>query len=511
MKLLSFLTILMAVLYCSKSKTDNSKLGCMHCHKYKSDSIHKIGISCGVCHGGNSKSTTKEIAHKDFTPNPGDFSNVNKTCFLCHSEITQNILKSPMTTNHGMILTNRKAFLEEQHHKYTDIGKLDFQNSGADSYFSQLCASCHLGKRKKQVGEWKGYEKGGGCLACHLVYDTNSNKSHPRLQRLVDDSKCFNCHSRSSRISLNYRGWMELTYPTNQALANVLADGRKVFQGKPDIHYKAEMSCIDCHTSKEIMGTGSTKIQCTDCHKEIKILSLPTHIQTKIGNKSLSVPEIQNHYSHEIEHKNLDCQSCHSQWAPQCIGCHISYQPDLIGYNHITEKEEQGKWIEEFGEFMSELPTLGVSVNGKFKPFVPGMKLTIDTSKFYQKTTPIIEQNYFVPISPHTIGNSRDCKSCHMSPLALGYGRGIIEWTKDGKTKFYNKYDKTKGIPGDGWIEPFFQYSPDFNLSTHKENRPLNVKEQRKILKVGYCLQCHSGNSKVFKNFQDNINYTHLP
>ena len=51
----------------------------------------------------------------------------------------------------------------------------------------------------------------GGCVACNLEYPQKSEKiDHPRLTVEVDNRRCFGCHSRSGRISLNYLGLAEV-------------------------------------------------------------------------------------------------------------------------------------------------------------------------------------------------------------------------------------------------------------------------------------------------------------
>lgn len=80
-------------------------------------------------------------------------------------------------------------------------------------------------------------------------------------------------------------------------------------------------------------------------------------------------------------HDRLSCSSCHSSWAPQCLGCHTEYDKDGNGPDHLTGKRTQGAWIEAGGEFLAGPPTMGV-VNQEGKEiidlFIPGMILTID-------------------------------------------------------------------------------------------------------------------------------------
>ena len=53
-------------------------------------------------------------------------------------------------------------------------------------------------------------------------------------------------------------------------------------------------------------------------------------------------------------------------------------------------------------------------------------------------------------------------------------------------------------LPEDAWI-PFLGNSPHKTVSTRSDFRPFTVKEQKQILLVGACLQCHKDDSKVMK------------
>ena len=64
--------------------------------------------------------------------------------------------------------------------------------------------------------------------------------------------------------------------PTRErhARAGPRSDERSFSHVAPDVHFLAGMECIDCHTSREIMGEGyasqdmrgQLEIRCEDCH-----------------------------------------------------------------------------------------------------------------------------------------------------------------------------------------------------------------------------------------------------
>lgn len=125
------------------------------------------------------------------------------------------------------------------------------------------------------------------------------------------------------------------------------------------------------------------------------------------------------------------------------------------------------------------------------------MILTIDKFKNPQKK---IFKRLFAPTFSHTINKSgRSCKSCHNNPLALGYGKGKLAYSKIGKwifTSHFENHTEDK-LPKDAWIG--FLKTRDETSTTRTYTRPFTVEEQKRILLVGACLTCHSENSSVMK------------
>jgi hypothetical protein len=208
-------------------------------------------------------------------------------------------------------------------------------------------------------------------------------------------------------------------------------------------------------------------------------------------------------------HRSLSCGSCHSSWVPQCIGCHNTYDKGAPGYDMLENKLRQGTWAEHVSLFMADQPALGIMTGEggleEVITFTPGMILSIDTSSF-KKGTPgnaKIFRRLYAPASPHTTTREgRTCKSCHLNPLAIGYGRGELVYRNShglGKFEFFprfamNEYDQ---LPEDAWIG--FLLEPEGMNSTRSFTRPFTLKEQQSILTVGACLTCHAEDSGVMK------------
>lgn len=336
------------------------------------------------------------------------------------------------------------------------------------------------------------------------------------------------------------------------------------YQGE-DVHHAKGLLCIDCHSSHEVMGDGkdymheekAVTLQCADCHfeKEPKTVDYDSldiesslvfmHRDYQHQDKKMLAVQKDGHplvntfvdknddvfligkgdgkmhpvkkqgdvCSRDIAHKNVSCSTCHAQWAPRCIGCHNEFDKnDKEGYDLLAKKQVIGQWRENIWEFFADQPSMGVRENEEGKmiePAIPGMILTIDHKSFDANSK---KENSFhrlyAPNSPHTISKKvRDCKSCHTNPAAIGYGNGklIYDVSKGyGEWNFIADFDKNPndGLPEDAWI-PFLGNSPHKVVSTRSDFRPFTIEEQKQLLLVGACLQCHKDDSKVMQQTLD--------
>ena len=267
--------------------------GCYSCHGNMRDikGTH-AQAGCIACHEGNGKAQLKEAGHRGMIAVPGNFSDMERTCGACHVESIHHIKNSIMTTNSGLVNVDRYIFGERKtpdgHSDIKDIGQ-----SAADNHLRMLCARCHLGKEKTEVGPATQLSRGGGCTACHSNYSEGalaghadlkagsigSTTFHPTMDTKVGNDHCFGCHSRSGRISTNYEGWHETMYRKGDSVPHddifrLLEDERYFTQKNEDVHHTLGLQCIDCHVYSGIMGDGklymheedAVKIACEDCH-----------------------------------------------------------------------------------------------------------------------------------------------------------------------------------------------------------------------------------------------------
>ncbi len=572
-----------------KSETNytNIEIGknesCLQCHQNTTgySNYHNPElIGCSSCHLGNIASMDKEDAHKGMVLIPGNLSDAKQTCGKCHVEELNKINSSLMTSNSGIVAVDKFIFGEadDPNHQF-HIKNL--KNSAADKHLRDLCANCHLGAEKIKYGEITQFSRGGGCNACHLNYSVEakndletyltSNKKevpkfHPSTNIFVNNTHCFGCHSRSSRISTNYEGLQETLLNEEEVINNkdytVLEDKRVYKHMEDDVHHAKGMLCIDCHSSHEVMGTGknytheedAVTLQCSDCHfkeqpntipydsldtesllvflhrdythsdKEIIIAKKDDHpiVNTYVdstGNAFLiskndgslhplkPQPEV---CSRDMAHQNVSCSACHSSWTSRCIGCHNQFDKDEPrAFDLLDKKYVKGQWKEYVAEFSSSQPALGVREHdGKnsIEPAIPGMILTIDKGSFVGKPdTNVSFHRLYAPNSPHTTTKEvRDCKSCHANSATLGLGMGSLVYDiKEGKGTwiFTPEYalNPNDDLPEDAWVPFLKDVNNDVVNSTRTNFRPFNVKEQKQMLLVGACLQCHKDDSKVMK------------
>ena len=519
-RLLSLLVFLVAARQAAGS-------GCLDCHRDMQQGFNAahaaFAENCVQCHAGDATAASEATAHRGLIAFPGDMDSARQVCGDCHLDKVDGVTHSLMNTGRGMVSTTRRVFGEPGARPgHNDLQHLT--HSPADSLLRKLCASCHLGQNKTAHRLDATLDRGGGCLACHI--NDQSSRTHPALTAQVSDARCFGCHSRSSRISLNYAGLAETA--TTATNTYRLADGRAVEFRPADRHHTAGMACIDCHTEKGLMGTATAPppsnqkqavdIRCEDCHRITRTISpkqwpaayralrsripYPVKVGTRIpvtangtplwhielqgnsawlhrklaGDRLLIPPYRDSEHPLAQEHRRLTCTACHSQWAPQCYGCHLQYDEAGAQYDHADHEITAGIWKERRGDSRNVAPPLGVNADNRIVPVIPGMIMEAShpdwpESRFVRR---------FQAIEPHTTGPARRCASCHRSSTALGLGQGKLQ--RDGKQWTFDPGMKLlqDGLPADAWTRIGRTAPPPETPSP----RPFTLREIEHILAV---------------------------
>ena len=403
---------------------------CLSCHFAKQSGLsaaHAFAASsCVTCHAGNNASFFQDDAHKGLIAFPGDLENAQQTCGGCHAERVASVTNNLMHTARGMVHVTRQALGEAVQSDHAD----DLQSLGhgvADSMLRKQCASCHIGQTKTGHRHDVMWDRGGGCLACH-VNDYPEN-AHPALTARVSDARCFGCHSRSGRISLSYTGLAEVDAGTLK-----LPDSRPIERMPADVHYQAGMSCIDCHTSVGLMGNAGDAL-----HQRQAMSISPAWIAMKNPKPNLTTAEEQHsieptlkcettlpgctprttdrvlqipvadpaYHDQDENHNRLTCASlATASGRRNAFGCHMEYDADGEQWDHVERAITPGRWSDQALACAKRASQPSASMkDNQIELFVPGMIMTV--------AHPDLEEEKFVrmfaSLSPHTIGKSRSC------------------------------------------------------------------------------------------------------
>jgi hypothetical protein len=384
----------------SHSSSLGSSSTCINCHgSLVGFSPSHAEIGCVACHQGNNENSDKDSSHLTMIPIPGNMSDADETCGLCHPQALSDIKTSLMSSNSGIIAIDRYIFGEsDSPNLMTHIQ--DLGHSAADEHVRNLCSHCHIGNEKTETGPIHEKSRGGGCNACHLNYSDKAKNeheafkhtkllgnTHPSLDLNVSDAHCFGCHSRSGRIATNYEGWHETLLSSDKVVNNkgfrVLEDGRVFRFVAEDVHHSIGLQCIDCHNYEDVMGDGiayaheeeAVKISCEDCH----FTGLPpTSLLEDLGFTQKRILALRG-YAHESEaflltHKDstallntyLDedqkaflvrksdrtifemsqpSESCNRDAGHQkisCSACHSNWAPQCIGCHTNYDPKAEG-------------------------------------------------------------------------------------------------------------------------------------------------------------------------
>ena len=522
---------------------------CLSCHqKEKLDPAHDTKIlGCSSCHLGDALAIGKEAAHKGMVLNPGDLRVVEQTCGngSCHASDVKKVKNSLMATNRGILATLLYYWGEAptQNGDYS-VEKLlkSGETSLALDYFRKLCGTCHLWKQKGDLPGFFG-EKGGGCTACHHVMPdlppittltaegkVEKRKPHPLITKKVPVENCVRCHNRSGRVGISYQGIFEAeAYGTpyeEGGLSSKQLPGDRFYLELPnDIHHQKGMACIDCHTRDEIMGDGKyyahyeqqLEITCASCHtrgepgltrrnnklNNIEQADGQVVLIGKLDDKKHQVRPPKKGTCDYAGHKRLSCESCHSNWVPQCYGCHVKRDMRETHLDKLTLKETKGWWEEGRSYLRYERPMLAVW-DQEVVIVTPGCQDVVTLLDEEGKLANSFNSFTMAALNPHTTqAKGRTCADCHTSPKTLGLGEGSV-WYEKGQW-FFKPVNQGVKTP-EGQTPPLDAYvtidGQPLQKSSRPDLRPFNKEELGRILRVGRCLPCHTSyEDPAFRNY----------
>jgi hypothetical protein len=337
---------------------------CLTCHDgiEEIDEAHPVeAFGCVRCHGGDRLALDQAQAHAGMYGggNPSDLSVVSQGCGGgdCHGgaeadqrDHIQRVSHSVQATYAGAVNRLLRDFnvpVPEDSH-YGIIAAADTQVNHPDavsmllafdaasfdnpsiSAFGQKCQTCHLTAEPIQQPF---YYRGTGCAACHVSYgldgrytggdptishDATGHPSQHRMTTQIPYTTCNTCHNRGNyslaQMSFLPRTDLDLASLPSDAEALRLATYYQPIGQFTQCEW--ELDCIDCHTSREVMGDGdihltqasAQSVQCQTCHgtltkpptiatisdpddPAIRLANLNPHYDVQVGDQVVLAPD----------------------------------------------------------------------------------------------------------------------------------------------------------------------------------------------------------------------------
>lgn len=456
-------------------------------------------------------------------------------------------------------------FFDEHGRPETLAPVAELETLGGELY-RKFCSRCHLGTENDTA---YAASHAAGCAACHFPFSATATyqgndlqmlgaypaaASH-RLEPLPPSTVCSRCHNRSGRIALSYVGLYDgnngLVPTRGGELGPVAISGaRNAVQIAPDIHHAKGLECIDCHTSRDVMGDGysyrnmylQTEIACEDCHggatpprtvelarendpalRESARYARPLRPGTRavltakgrpysnvyqeggniylVGKRSGRVhrsPVITGTPAHSIVgHDRLECYACHSRTVVQCYGCHTTYDRSKPGMDFVKNEETPGAFSET-EDYRTLYPfPLALNQRGRISPVTPGCQTFVtvrDEDGVIVDKDAVLSfrgkrQLRFAPFYSHNTGvRAVGCRECHGNPQFLGFGQHVADGATLTPTLLCEKNPRK---PLDGYLTLSKGRVETHSAITRENSRPLNGAEVRRALGVNRCLACH--------------------
>ena len=557
--------------------------GCLDCHEGL-EAVSATHAGCVSCHGGNASTTAKAAAHDGMhgAGNPSSPDRWEKACGPCHRDQVDRMTSGQMFTNAGMVSriqatwegerpgavfaaqAGRRFRPDGSEAELTSVTALDGLSG---ELYRKFCSRCHLSAADDDPNAPR---HPAGCAACHFPYGEGASyeggdetvrgegphSATHAMNGLPPMTACTRCHDRSGRTALSYQGLQDgnnALVPTRDGLPGPVAgtEGRSYTHVAPDVHFEAGMECIDCHTSREVMGDGfahanmgeQVEIRCEDCHGsgtqrprfvEVARESDPpvresrqyghrivpgtrvaltskgrpfsnvfedggvVRVAVKRTGKLLVSRVITGSAAHAVVgHERLECSACHSRAVPQCFGCHTTYDERTSSWDFVKDEDSPGEFSEsEDYRTLSPFP-LAVNGRGSIAPVTPGCQTfvtVIEEDGTATKEEAVARfrgtpQLRFVPFLAHNTGRRAvTCAACHGDPAFLGFGQNVLEMGSVKSTLLCPR-NPTKAL--DGFLSMDEGRVVSYAAIARDGARPLSHAEVRSTLAVNLCLVCH--------------------
>jgi hypothetical protein len=344
---------------------------CLACHQDHTSIDSKHAFKCTTCHKGDPEADDKAAAHQGLIPNPGDLAKVSDTCGKCHPKEAERVAGSRMALAPRMIGHTRFAFgaqsTPEPEFGATKAGNLAIipepKESGSlgDDLLRRSCLRCHLNtKGSKRFGEHRGI----GCSACHVPYPNTENGEHSHaIVRNTGMTACLKCHN-ANHVGGDYIGLFEKDY--DRGFRSPFVHGRqppRIYGSEQhflsaDLHYRAVLQCMDCHTLDDVHGSGKgfssrpqVSVSCESCHVKgdhPRVVRVGNDFSFT-GAERRKIPKWkQDIIPHSVsKHSRLRCNACHAAWSYQDYGRHFMLEERADYWKWSTTAAQNDPQIQE--------------------------------------------------------------------------------------------------------------------------------------------------------------------
>ena len=276
-----------------------------------------------------------------------------------------------------------------------------------------------------------------GCDVCHRAVEKKKDCDflYYSTKAASQQSRCLKCHGRErAMIAINHKA------------------------KKEDVHLAKGMTCVDCHSAREMHGDGKPYIS----------LKEPGAMDTGCSKCHDSVKPIEAHTAHG---EKLDCKACHLRHVVSCTNCHFD---TLV---------KQGK-------------RKAIPVNG----WLFLMNYQGKVSSASMQTFVAQGNKTFLMFAPHmshaVTAKGRDCEQCHGTETMLKAQKGslTLTWLEDGKVKnlkgvipvvdsvdykcSYQDLKDGKWVPLEKYATPVRQYAAFGKPLTPEQLEKLAKKQQ---------------------------------
>ncbi len=416
------------------------------------------------------------------------------------------------------------------------------------------------GKRYKHIKEDLHFEAGMTCQDCHTSIDMHGDGTLYGTTLAQVEIECADCHGTNEKLPWDLAvGYGEKNLAVGAPEGpRGLAKDLPVWMTKGTVYDPKDGYLLSARGNPlgNVVKDGDEVVVHLASGKDLKVPLLK-----KIADKK-AWKTIDGHVAMDMipQHMdNLECYSCHADWAPQCYGCHVKvdYTPGKSKIDWIASgsanlkngetsesvlgtkgKKQIGKASETRSYLRWEDPILGINGEGLVTPIIPGCQVaytiigpdgsTITLNKIAQVPDgpdgALVAGIDMAPVQPHTTGRkARTCESCHNNPKALGYGiQGGEFMKKQGKDFTLDLRNLATGevVPKTVQVQMKAMDGFDYDWSvvvdketgkqvatvgTHwPDSGPLPKDVRDRMEKTGLCVGCHANMSN--KELWDKVN-----